>query len=127
MATPSHTRSSPIRLHKDLAEIWGTRPGFARLAAVNHTTVGLRFIITSFVFFAIGGGLAMLIRAQIATSQSAFADAETYAQFFTMHGTVMMFLFAIPMLEGFAIYMLPKQLGARDLAFPRLTAFGYWC
>jgi cytochrome c oxidase subunit I+III len=127
METGLERRQSPIRLHKDLMEIWATRPGFGRLSAVNHTTVGLRFIITSFVFFAIGGGLAMLIRAQIATSGSAFADADTYAQFFTMHGTVMMFLFAIPMLEGFAIYMLPKQLGARDLAFPRLTAFGYWC
>jgi cytochrome c oxidase subunit I+III len=69
----------------------------------------------------------MLIRAQIATSHSLFVEADTYAQLFTMHGTVMMFLFAIPMLEGFALYMLPKQLGARDLAFPRLSAFGYWC
>ncbi len=119
--------SSPIRLHKELSAIWGTGPGLQRLAAVNHSVVGLRFVVTAFVFFAIGGGLAMLIRAQLATSQSAFVDAETYSQLFTMHGTVMMFLFAIPMLEGFAIYMLPKQLGARDLAFPRLTAFGYWC
>ena len=127
MDAPPAGKTSPVRLHKELSEIWGTGPGFARLSAVNHTVVGLRFIITSFVFFAIGGGLAMLIRAQLATSGSTFADADAYAQFFTMHGTVMMFLFAIPMLEGFAIYMLPKQLGARDLAFPRLTAFGYWC
>ncbi|HSP25468.1 MAG TPA: cytochrome c oxidase subunit I, partial [Saliniramus sp.] len=127
METGSPPPQSPIRLHKELSKIWDTKPGFGRLAAVNHTTIGLRFIVTSFVFFAIGGGLAMLIRAQIATSDSAFADAETYAQIFTMHGTVMMFLFAIPMLEGLAIYLLPKQLGARDLAFPRLTAFGYWC
>ena len=63
----------------------------------------------------------MLIRAQLATPDSAFVGPEIYNQIFTMHGTVMMFLFAIPMFEGLAIYLLPKMLGARDLAFPRLT------
>ena len=79
------------------------------------------------MFFAIGGVLAMLIRAQLATPHSAFLGPELYNQIFTMHGTVMMFLFAIPMFEGLAIYLLPKMLGARDLAFPRLSAYGYWC
>lgn len=119
---------SPVRLHKDLSRIWDTTPGWlGRLAAVNHTVLGKRFIVTAFLFFAIGGGLAMLIRAQLATADSDFMTVETYNQVFTMHGTVMMFLFAIPMFEGFAIYLLPKLLGARDLAFPRLTAYGYWC
>jgi cytochrome c oxidase subunit I+III len=54
-------------------------------------------------------------------------DAEAYNQAFTMHGTMMMFLFAVPMLQGLAAYLLPKMLGARDLVFPRLSAFGYWC
>ena len=54
-------------------------------------------------------------------------DPETYNQIFTMHGTMMMFLFAIPMFEGVAVYLPPKMLGARDLAFPRLTAYGFWC
>src|SRR5690606_12099049 len=67
------------------------------------------------------------IRAQLATPGSAFADPALYGQIFTMHGTVMMFLFAIPMLEGWAIYLLPKMLGTRDMAFPRLSAFGFWC
>src|SRR5690606_40953500 len=101
--------------------------GWGRLSAVNHNILGKRFMVTALVFFAIGGLLAMLIRAQLATPQSAFIGPELYNQIFTMHGTVMMFLFAIPMLEGFGIYMLPKLLGARDLAFPRLTAYGYWC
>ena len=118
---------SPIRLHKQLERIWGTKPGLARLAAVNHTVVGKRFMITSGVFFAIGGLLAMLIRAQLASSESPFMEEGLYAQVFTMHGTIMMFLFAIPMLEGLAIYLLPKLLGARDLAFPRLSAYGYFC
>ena len=118
---------SPIRLHKSLAAIWDPGTGIRRLAAVNHTVLGRRFIVTAFVFFAIGGGLGMLIRAQLATSSSAFMGPDLYAQIFTMHGTVMMFLFAIPLFEGFAIYLLPKILGARDFAFPRLSAYGYWC
>lgn len=118
---------SPIRLHKQLERIWGTGPGFQRLAAVNHTVIGKRFMVTAFVFFAIGGVLAMLIRAQLATPNAAFVGPELYNQLFSLHGTVMMFLFAIPMLEGLAIYLLPKMLGARDLAFPRVTAYGYWC
>ncbi|MFD1911539.1 cytochrome c oxidase subunit I [Halodurantibacterium flavum] len=120
-------RPDPVRLHKDLSRIWAVGPGWQRLAAVNHTVLGLRFMITAAVFFAIGGVLSMMIRAQIATPHSGFLPPELYNQIFTMHGTVMMFLFAIPMLEGLAIYMLPKMLGARDLAFPRMTAYGYWC
>jgi len=117
----------PIRLHKALSEVWDTKPGLGRLAAVNHTVIGRRFMATAAVFFAIGGLLAMLIRTQLASSQSPFMEEGLYAQVFTMHGTIMMFLFAIPMLEGAAIYLLPKMLGARDLAFPRLSAYGYWC
>ncbi|WP_338610944.1 cytochrome c oxidase subunit I (plasmid) [Pelagibacterium nitratireducens] len=118
---------SPIRLHKQLERVWGTGSGWQRLSAVNHTILGKRFMLTAFVFFAIGGILAMLIRAQLATPNSAFVGPDIYNQLFSMHGTVMMFLFAIPMLEGLAIYLLPKMLGARDMAFPRLTAYGYWC
>ncbi|OHV72603.1 cytochrome c oxidase subunit I [Ensifer sp. LCM 4579] len=118
---------SPVALHKAFERVWGTPPGLARLAAVNHNIIGKRFMLTALVFFAIGGLLAMLIRTQLASSESAFMDAEQYAQVFTMHGSIMMFLFAIPFFEGVAIYLLPKLLGTRDLAFPRLTAYGYWC
>ncbi len=118
---------SPVRLHKELERIWMTPPGWGRLSSVNHTVLGKRFMVVALTFFAIGGFLSMLIRAQLATPHSAFIGPEIYNQIFTMHGTVMMFLFAIPMFEGFAIYMLPKMLGARDLAFPRLTAYGFWC
>jgi len=118
---------SPIALHKALEKIWGTPPGWGRLKAVNHNILGKRFMMLALVFFAIGGLLAMLIRAQLATPNSAFIGPELYSQIFTMHGTVMMFLFAIPMFEGLAMYLLPKMLGARDLAFPRLAAYGFWC
>ncbi|APT59591.1 cytochrome c oxidase subunit I [Roseomonas gilardii] len=124
---PERNRPSPVRLHKELERIWATPKGWGALSAVNHTVIGKRFIVTAFVFFAIGGLLSMLIRAQLATPRSAFLGPEVYNQVFTMHGTVMMFLFAIPMFEGLAIYLLPKILGARDMAFPRLGAYGYWC
>ena len=120
-------KTDAVRLHRELDEIWHTPRGLQRLAAVNHTILGRRFIIAAFVFFSIGGILSMLIRAQLATPNTAFVGPEVYNQIFTMHGTVMMFLFAIPMFEGFAIYLLPKLLGARDLAFPRLTALGFYC
>ncbi|MFD2238328.1 cytochrome c oxidase subunit I [Aureimonas populi] len=123
----SAPKPDPVRLHRALHEIWKTEPGLGRLAAVNHTIIGRRFMLAAFFFFAVGGVLSMLIRAQLATPNSAFVGPDYYNQIFTMHGTVMMFLFAIPMFEGFAIYMLPKILGARDLAFPRLGAYGFWC
>lgn len=117
-----------LPLHRRLNAIWGYPAGpKGFLVNVNHSNIGKRFIVTAFVFFAIGGILAMLMRTQLATPNGVFVDAETYSQLFTMHGTVMMFLFAIPMLEGVAIYFLPLMLGSRDLAFPRLSAFGWWC
>lgn len=116
------------KLHDQLEPLWCPPPTrFGFLAAVNHSIIGLRFIITAFVFFFIGGVLAMLIRAQLAGPDTHFLDAATYGQVFTMHGSIMMFLFAIPLIEGVALYLVPKMLGARDLAFPRLSAFGYWC
>jgi cytochrome c oxidase subunit I+III len=123
----TRSRMSALGLHRELTTIWGTPPGWGRLQAVNHTVIGKRFMLTALVFFAIGGVLAMLIRTQLATPRSAFLDAATYAQVFTMHGVVMMFLFAIPFFEGLAMYLLPKMLGSRDLAFPRMSAYGYWC
>lgn len=117
-----------LERHRRLRAIWASEPGMRGwLSTVNHNDLGRMFLLTAFVFFGIGGLLAMLIRAQLATPHSAFAGPEIYNQIFTMHGTIMMFLFAIPCFEGLAIYLLPKILGTRDLAFPRLTAYGYWC
>lgn len=113
--------------HQALEAHWGSPPGWRSLSAVNHTVMGKRFMVAALCFFLIGGVLAMLIRAQLATSNSGFLDSDLYGQIFTLHGTIMMFLFAIPMLEGFAFYLLPKMLGARDLAFPRLGAYAWWC
>ncbi|MBW3537005.1 MAG: cytochrome c oxidase subunit I [Actinobacteria bacterium] len=112
----------------DLDKAWTSPPGLLGFAtAVNHKQIGLRFIVTSFVFLLIGGLQAMLIRTQLMRPESAFLDAEAYNQLFTMHGTTMMFLFAVPMIEGLAMYLVPLMIGTRDLPFPRLNAFGYWC
>ncbi len=110
-----------------LRQVWANLPGWGALAAVNHSTVGLRFMLTGAGFFLVGGLLAMLMRSQLALPGNTLLNAAQYNQIFTMHGTVMMFLFAIPVLEGMAIYMIPKMIGARDLLFPRLSAFGYYC
>lgn len=120
---PDHLKG----LHDDLQEVWGNPRGIRALTIVNHTTVGLRFMVTGMVFFLIGGILAMLIRTQIAMPDQKFMNPDIYSQVTTMHGTVMMFLFAIPMLEGLAIYMIPKMIGGRDLVCPRLSALGYFC
>ena len=119
--------TTALRLHRQLTAIWATGPGWRRLASVNHSVIGMRMMVTSFAFFLIAGILGMLIRVQLATPESAFMGAETYNQVFTMHGSMMLFLFAIPMVESFAVYLTPKILGTRDFAFPRLTAYGYWC
>jgi cytochrome c oxidase subunit I+III len=125
---PRNPSQRALPLHRELSRVWANDKGFwGQITAVSHTTLGLRFMATAFVFFAIGGILSMLIRAQLATHNGAFLDTEIYNQIFTMHGSIMMFLFAIPMLEGLAIWLLPKMLGTRDMAFPRLTSLGYWC
>jgi hypothetical protein len=93
---------------------------------VNHKQVGQRFIATAFVFFLVGGVQSLFMRYQLGSPESTFLDPETYNQLFTMHGTTMMFLFAVPIGEAFGIYFVPLMLGARDMPFPRLNAFGYW-
>ncbi len=117
-----------LRRHRALTRIWASDPGWRGwFTTVNHSDLGRMFLLLAVVYFFIGGILAMLIRAQLASPRSPFMGADVYNQIFTMHGTIMMFLFAIPLFEGLAVYFLPKLLGARDLAFPRLTAFGFWC
>ncbi|WP_306118853.1 MULTISPECIES: cytochrome c oxidase subunit I [unclassified Roseitalea] len=113
--------------NKSFEEIWAQPRGIRSLTSVSHRVVGKRFIVTGFIFFLIAGLLALGVRTQLIVPGNTFLDLQTYNQFFTMHGTLMMFLFAIPILEGFGVYFLPLMLGARDLIFPRLGAFGYFC
>jgi len=110
-----------------LERAWEPPRGMRYLSDVNNSTVGLWYIITAIAFLLFGGALAMVIRAQLALPDSDLVSAATYNQLFTLHGTVMMFLFAVPIFEAVAILILPAMLGARDLPFPRLSAFGFWC
>lgn len=109
-----------------LLDVWRTPTGWRYWSAVNNTEVGKWYIATALGFLLFGGVLALLMRIQLAVPGSGFLSAERYNQVFTMHGTVMMFLFAIPMFEAFSIFILPQMIGARDLPFPRLSAFGFW-
>ncbi len=106
---------------------WRVPRGFAGwFATVNNSDLGARYMVTSLGFFAAAGVMALFMRLQLSVPENTFLDPETYNQLFTMHGSTMMYLFVVPFLEGLANFILPQMLGARDLAYPRLTAFGYW-
>jgi len=110
-----------------LDETWSDPPGFwGWFCAINHKTIGKRFIVTCLVFFALGGILAAMIRFQLARPGHDVMNPDLYNQVFSMHGTNMMFLFAVPVMQAVAIYLVPLMLGARSTAFPRLTAYSYW-
>jgi len=111
---------------EELERVWRTPKGWRIFTAVNNTTVGLLYIGTALLFFVLAGVLGLLIRLQLAVPENGMFSAAAYNQIFTMHGTVMMFLFAIPVVEAIAVYLLPGMLGARDLPFPRLSAYAFW-
>jgi cytochrome c oxidase subunit I+III len=121
---PEHVRRAQ---EERLLKTWQTPGGWRYWSSVNNSDVGLWYTATTFIFFLFAGVLALLIRIQLAVADNDFLSAELYNQVFTVHGSVMMFLFAIPIFEAFAILLLPQMLGARDLPFPRLSAFGFWC
>src|SRR5687768_9942294 len=110
-----------------LLQAWKTPEGWRYWSAVNNSEVGLWYTAAAFLFFLFAGVLALLMRIQLAVPGNDFLTADRYNQFFTVHGSVMMFLFAIPIFEAIAVLLLPQMLGARDLPFPRLSAFGFWC
>src|SRR3954468_14958055 len=93
---------------------------------VDHKRIGILYIVPAFVFFLVGGTEALLMRIQLGVPENTFLEPATYNQILTMHGTTMVFLFVVPMMTGFANYIVPLQIGARDMAFPRLNALSYW-
>jgi cytochrome c oxidase subunit 1/cytochrome c oxidase subunit I+III len=99
----------------------------AWLSTVDHKRIAVLYMLTALVFFIIGGVEALFIRLQLAVPNNHFLKPDTFNQLFTLHGTTMIFLVAMPALFGFVNYVLPLQIGARDMAFPRLNAFGFWC
>lgn len=110
----------------ELEQVWRAPTGWARLTVVNNNYVGLYYVAASFLFFCLAGVLALLMRAQLALPLNGVLSQETYNQVFTMHGTVMMFLFAVPAVEALGVMLLPQMLAARDLPFPRLSAYAFW-
>lgn len=110
-----------------LDKTWLSPPGFfGWFTHVNQRQIGFRFVVTSLIFFALGGLLALMMRLQLVQPENTLMGAEFYHQIMTMHGTTMMFFFAVPAMEGLGIYLVPLMLGTRDMSFPRLNAFGYY-
>lgn len=111
---------------EQLKRIWQRPSGWRLLTVVNNSYVGLLYIATALLFFLLAGLLALVMRTQLAVPDNDLIGHDLYNQLFTMHGTVMMFLFAVPAVEAMAVLLLPNMLGARDLPFPRLSAYAYW-
>jgi len=115
------------RERRELERSWKNKPGlFGWLSVTTHQAIGMRYIVTAFMFLLAGGVEALLMRLQLAKADNTFLSPDRYNQIFSVHGTTMMFLFAVPMMEGMAVYLVPLMLGTRNVAFPRLNAFGYW-
>src|SRR6185312_12856607 len=121
---PPPTADRQLRLQRARKEPTGF---FGWFTKVHHTSIGTRFIVTAFIFFVLGGLLAMLMRLQLARPENRFLGPDKYNQIFTVHGSTMIFLFAVPLLfQGFGTYLVPLMVGARNIALPRLAAFSYY-
>src|SRR3954470_4429246 len=115
-------------LHRELDITWKRRPGLIGwIESTNHKNIARRYIITPFIFFLLAGLLALAMRVQLAFPENNFLGPDLYNQFFTVHGTTMMFLFAVPIMEAMGLYFVPLMVGTRNVAFPRANAFGYYC
>jgi cytochrome c oxidase subunit 1 len=127
MTTSPRTPEERDRALDALQAVWADRRGFVGwLTTVDHKRIARRYIVTAMVFFTLAGILAMLMRMQLSEPNNHLLGPDRYNQIFSMHGTVMMFLFAVPVMQAVAVYMVPLMVGARNIAFPRLNAFSYW-
>ncbi|GAA5534188.1 cytochrome c oxidase subunit I [Deinococcus aluminii] len=116
-----------VQASRELRERWEPPAGLAALlGSIDHKVIGVRYIFTAFMFFLLGGILALLIRLQLAFPEERLLSPEAYNQIFTMHGTTMIFLFSTPILFGLGNYFVPLLIGARDMAFPRANSLSYW-
>ena len=112
---------------RTLERTWSDKPGLIGFLSANgHKTIGLRFIVTALCFFGAAGVMGGLMRHQLALPNLHVVGPDFYNQLFSMHGTTMMFLFAVPVMQGFALYIVPLMIGTRNAAFPRMTASAYW-
>jgi cytochrome c oxidase subunit I+III len=130
-AEDSEPRDTPDadrqHLHRQLDATWRTPSGFYHwLTTVDHKLIGRRYIVTAVAFFLLGGLQALMMRMQLAMPDNTLLGPDLYNQIFTMHGTTMMFLFAVPVMQAMAVFLVPLMVGTREIAFPRLNAFSYW-
>jgi cytochrome c oxidase subunit I len=125
--TPLGADSGSAGERATLARTWSEPPGILGwLFNVGHKTLALRYIVTALVFFALAGVLALTMRLQLARPEAGIVGPDLYNQLFTVHGSTMMFLFAVPIMQGIGLYLVPLMIGTRQVAFPRLNAFGYY-
>ncbi len=118
---------STAAVQQRLRKVWETpKTTWGWFATVDHKEIGRRYLATAFLFLILGGLEALIMRLQLARSDQSLLTPEAYNQIFTMHGMTMIFWYAAPILSGFANYLIPLMLGARDMALPRLNAFSYW-
>jgi cytochrome c oxidase subunit 1/cytochrome c oxidase subunit I+III len=112
---------------QQLTELWDTPKTFyGWFASVDHKDLGIRYIVTAFIFLIIGGLEALVMRLQLMRANESLLSPEVYNQLFSMHGITMIFWYASPILSGFSVYLVPLMCGARDVAYPRLNSFTYW-
>jgi cytochrome c oxidase subunit I len=109
-----------------LAEMHEYRGLLSWVTSIDHKQIGIMYMVAAFAFFLVGLAEAILMRIQLVKPLNPWLSPDTYNQIFTMHGTTMIFLMAMPLLFGFSVYLLPLQIGARDMAFPRLNALSFW-
>ncbi|KAF1047441.1 cytochrome c oxidase subunit I [Xylophilus sp.] len=118
---------APPAVVEALRRTWSDPPGLRGwLSAINHKTIAARFVVVTFAFFVLGGLLALAMRLQLARPEGGLVGPRLYNQLFTMHGTTMMFLFAVPVMQAAAGWLVPLMVGARSVAFPRMNAFAFW-
>ncbi|WP_035639157.1 cbb3-type cytochrome c oxidase subunit I, partial [Bradyrhizobium sp. ORS 375] len=114
-------------LAEKLHSLWETKPGvIGWLSSVDHKEIGLRYVVTAFIFLIVGGIEALIFRIQLAQPNLTVLTPEQYNELFTMHGATMILWYAFPILTGFSVYLQPLVIGTRDMAMPRLNAFTYW-
>ena len=126
-----HDAPASDRYDAEIAELERTyeshaNPFWAWVTSVDHKSIGKRYIITCFVFFILAGLNAGVMRLQLSRPENHIVGPDRYNQLFTVHGSAMMFLFAVPVMTAFATYLIPLMVGTKELAYPRLNAFGYW-
>ncbi|MBV9992353.1 MAG: cytochrome c oxidase subunit I [Alphaproteobacteria bacterium] len=121
------TDLAPAEVSARLEAVWSEpKTLWGWFATVDHKKIGRRYVVTALIFLLLGGLAALVMRAQLGTPDNHLVGPDVYNQLFTMHGSTMMFLFAVPVMETLGVYLVPLMIGTRTVAFPRLNAFSYW-